>query len=97
MIDLLVLDDQNLRALAARQDIVNEFPFFSLAAAPAKQARQSCCGGARDSSWHSLNEIKRAIHELPMERKARLKVLLNARQVRLRFVNRNNVLVKLTF
>lgn len=97
MIDLLVLDDQNLRSLAARQDIVNEFPFFGLLAAAGRPAKQGCCGGRQGSDWHRLNEVKLAIHELPMERKARLKALLNAKQVRIRFVNRNNVLVKLTF
>lgn len=99
MIDLLVLDDQNLMSLARRPDIVREFPFFQTAASTTQAAGKSGCGscGARASAWSSLNEIKRAIHELPADRKAHLKALLGAKQVRIRFVDRRNVVVKLTF
>lgn len=99
MIDLLVLDDQNLKSLATRKDITSEFPFFQTLATAASAGNAGGCGrcGGKSQIWAAYNEVKRALHELPAEKKARFKSLVGAKQVRLRFVDRRNVLVKLTF
>jgi hypothetical protein len=96
MIELLLLDNPLLKSLAARDDIVAEFPFFAvLRTAEAPQGCGVC--GAKAKTMDAFNSVKLAIHELPAERKARFKQLVNAKQVRLRFIDRRGVFVKLTF
>jgi hypothetical protein len=86
---LVVLTDTYIQShLLVSGQILQEFPFLM----PAKKAVDalSGCGGCqrankKNAANRAINEAKRAIAMLPDDRKARLKELLGASEVRLQW------------
>lgn len=94
MHDLLVLDDPTLKSMAVDQRFLADFPFLStLAAKPGGCGR---CGRRSTSATATQNTdvIKRTLVNLPIDKKKKLLQLLNAKQVRLRYRDGNQVVVK---
>lgn len=98
---LLVLEDAVLARLARSPQALSEFPFLGTLAV-AQQAvaptKRGCCGKKnRTTTVSSYAAVRAAIGALPVERKSRLKQLLSAKKVRVRFTNTANQAVALTF
>ena len=98
---LVVLEDSKIRNMFTNTVILAEFPFVKAAADRSKQiVKKAGCGSCGQKG--RLNKavyqsVKQAIARLPNEKKARLKQLLNADQLRLYYQNANGVAEKLTF
>lgn len=87
---LVHLEDGVLTGMAVSDAFVREFPFLRNLAATLKALPSKCSACARSKAArdraHALLTARAAIAGLPAERKRRLKELLGARQVRLRYV-----------
>lgn len=81
---LLVLQDQHIRSMASQDRFLKEFPFLRSLDRAEKAPRRGC-GGCRRSNIR-VSEIfaaaKRTLAALPPAKKAILKKLLGAKQVR---------------
>ena len=81
---LVVLDNGLLLSLAQQEEFTREFPFLK----QLHGVRGSCGGCQRASHTQNqlLNSAKQAFQALTGERKAKLKELLNARQLRVTYL-----------
>lgn len=94
--DLVVLDDPTLRSMATDQRFLKDFPF--LASLAIRQAG-SCgrCNRRRNSTSEAAvntDAVKRMINGLPLDKKKKLLQLLNAKQIRIRYRDGNQTVVK---
>lgn len=97
---LLVLTDDQIRALLQNPTIVAEFSFLKAAAAPfqKKEVKKGCkCASKNRASSADYSGIRAAIAQMPAERKLRFKQLLGVDNVRIRFSNSRRNIVKMTF
>jgi len=96
------LTDETLTKLAQNPVIITAFPFIGTMIARANAVRtvgrcgHPCGRGARRRTT-SFNGMRRAIAELPMPQKAKLKTLLNTHQVIVRYTQANGRTQKLRF
>jgi hypothetical protein len=99
---LVTLEDARLRQLLANPTVVSEFTFMRGASKKLKaiKPKRGGCGGCRKKSAvtnMNMNGVKQGIAALPVDKKLRLKKLLNADTVRLYYQNGKGQRVKLTF
>ena len=97
---LLVLEDSLLISLAQNQAATRVIPVLGLLLTlkPAKGCGH--CGGGRVPAQQraaTLQSVKQGIAGLPQVKKAELKQLLNARQLRLLFRRVDGKIIQLTF
>jgi hypothetical protein len=99
MSSLLVIDDAAIKRFLANDTIVAEFPFMRGMAAKQASKKKPCkCGGNKNrANVAEYAGIKSAIAGMPAEKKARLKQLVGAEQIRMYYTNNKRQKVKLTF
>lgn len=93
--NLVVLEDGLIRSMAADQRFTREFPFLaSLKTAVAAGCGR--CGRRRQNADQAvaLQAARRTLAGLPADKKKKLLSLLNARQVRIRYHDGTQVVVK---
>lgn len=92
---LVVVDDAQLAGMAANPQFVSAFPFLA-SVAQAGKARGGCggCGRAARDRAQVYESAKAALANLGADGKRRLKQLLNAQSVRIRYVDGRRVMVK---
>ncbi len=92
--NLVVLEDGLIRSMAADSRFTREFPF--LAGLKASAAGCGRCGRRRQNADQSaaLQAARRTLAGLPPDKKKKLLSLLNARQVRIRYHDGTQVVVK---
>ncbi len=82
--ELGVIEDGTVLKLASNKSVVNEFPFL----APVARLGVGGCGGCarrRQQAAQLVNAAKIAIVQLPAAKKNRLKVILQAKQLRVHY------------
>lgn len=82
-IQVVSITDAKLTSMANDPAMRREFPFLGTAWLQATStAKKSCCGKKNKATRLNFAELKQAIADMPVERKAKLKQLLgNPRQV----------------
>ena len=85
MAKVLELGPDALLNLIKRPDIQHEFAFARTLAATAKGSGCGRCGRKRSSRTVSHNDVARAIAQLPIKEKAKLKTKLGADLVRMEY------------
>lgn len=94
MTPLIVLDDHNFQEkVLSNQQVINEFPFL-INAKTTWDAVKSCkpCQRAEKGmrAKAAMMEAKKMIAEMPLDRKARFRELLDARQIRINWFDAAN-------
>jgi hypothetical protein len=85
---LVVIEDGTLVGMARNPAIVAQFPFLaSLAVAPVHRAGCGRCGGRSSAQQAAFNAAKATIAGLDHDAKNRLRSLLNANKLRVRYVD----------
>jgi len=100
MAALYLIDDAAIKHFLGNEAIVAEFPFMRGAAAKASAKRKSSCkpcGAKQRANTADYAGIKAAIAGMPAEKKAKLKQLVGAEQIRMYYTNNKRQKVKLTF
>jgi len=99
MKDLVILERDVILSMLRRQDVIDKLPFLSNHAAKLKNLKPGCSKCARMKAENSIdyNAIKQSFWSMSAEKKAELKKILGAKQVRMYYVNDNGHRVKLTF
>lgn len=97
MSKLLLLDDGYIKQMLKNQILVDEFPFLKGAAAKVAKKKPCKCGGKQRNDVADYAGIRAAIAGMPSEKKARLKGLLGAEEIRLYYTNVKRQKVKLSF
>lgn len=93
---LLIIEESTLISMANTQAFLAEFPFLAMM----QKARGSGgCGGCGRSRTRNAaaGKIKRTIIGLASDKKQRLKQMLSAKQLRLRYLNDKGAPVTVTF
>jgi hypothetical protein len=89
---LLILEESVLVAMAGNPIFLKEFPFLS--GLKLSEKTKSSCGRCNRSSsrrLNSINGIKSSLIAMGVEKKQRLKKMLNAEKVRIRVANGGRV------
>lgn len=86
---LVVIDNGLLLSMAQQERFRQEFPFLRQLG-PIKSSSCAPCGKAVSGHGRLLNSAKQALYALTGEKRAKLKELLNARQLRVAFVRNGN-------
>jgi hypothetical protein len=96
----MVFDDVTLRQVLRNATVVAEFPFMRHAAESVQpKTKRGCgsCGAKNRTNAGDLNGIRSAIATMPNDKKARLKQILEADEIRLYYTNVKRQKVKVTF
>ncbi len=96
--ELVVIEEGLLASMATNAAYLREFPF--LASLGARQAKPGKCGGCgRGNAERSsiFGAAKAAIGGMAAEKKRRLREMLNARHVRVTYINNSKRTIQLTF
>ena len=96
---LLVIEDGTLQGMLGNPAVMALVPMLNnLKNAPRPRSCGSCGGGASFQKRAAVyQQVKQAIAALPSERKAELKRLLNAHQMRVLFRTTDGRTIQLTF
>lgn len=94
------LTDSRLLQMMRNPQLTKEFPFLKTARSQLQSKRKSCgrCGRKNRRNTVDLEQVKRTIGQMPGSKKSRLKQLLGAGQVAVRYRKENsNQVVNLRF
>jgi|JI10StandDraft_1071094.scaffolds.fasta_scaffold467061_1 hypothetical protein len=91
--EMVVLDDATLRSMAVNQQFTSEFPFLSAVAAKTGSCGR-CSRNRATAQAQNLDAVKRTLTAMTADKKKRLLQLLNTKQVRLRYREGNQIVVK---
>jgi hypothetical protein len=96
---LVIIDDAQMHAMLRNKQIVEAFPFMRNMAEKLAPAKKRGCNCARKNRKNvgDYNGLKAAIHSMAGDKKAQLKSLLGAEQIRLYYTNTKRQKVKVTF
>lgn len=99
MAKLVVIEDDVIKSLLRNPQAVGAFPFMKAAAEreTPKKKRGCNCGAKNRQNASTYAGIKAAIAGMPPEKKAQLKQILGADQLRVYYTNHKKQTVKLTF
>lgn len=95
---LIVIEDGLLSTMAASTAYTNEFPFLK-ALASVKNRTSGCgkCGRGNQEQAAVFRAAKAAIAGLSSDRKRKLKELMRAERIRVRYINSSQKQIELTF
>jgi hypothetical protein len=95
---LLLIDESVLRAMAGNPTFLKEFTFLAGLNVVTPQGKSSCGGCARKAAMriNKANAIKSSLVAMGVEKKQRLKKMLNAEKVRIK-VSQSGRVTEYTF
>ena len=89
---LLVIEHSVLAAMAGNPDFLREFPFLSMVNNPiSRKSGCNACSRASAGRVVALNNVKSALLAMGVEKKQRLKKMLNAEKIRMRIATSGRV------
>ena len=96
----LQIDDETLRQMMQDPNVTSRFPFLATTLARANAQKAGCSGCTakrRRPAVVDYGVVRRQLAEMPLQQKAKLKQVLNAKQVVIRYNRPNGQVVKLKF
>lgn len=97
---LLVIEDALIASMSANPVFLKELPFLAgIGRANAAAGTKKCgrCGSKASPQNTAYVAARRAIAQLPADKKIKLKQLLNAERVRIRYRDDRNQMIERTF
>ena len=98
MQDLVIIENSMISAMMADSEIVSQVPCLqNISTAPTKKAGCGKCGRKNAAKATEYTSIKNCIAGMSSNNKRALKKILDARRVRIVYLNDNGRIIKLTF